>query len=284
MIDLGPWVIKVGGRELRPGPDLEKFTSVLRHEARAGRPLVVVHGGGDEVTDRANALGIPTQRRDGQRVTDEAMLEVVVEVLAGRVNTRLVSALAAGGVPAVGVSGVSDRLLTVRPAGDPPGSLGRVGEPTAVHARRLRGWLSEGLVPVVAPLGTDDRGGVYNVNADRAAGAIAAALGAELRIVTDVASVRDSAGRPIAVLSSAEARELVRAGAATEGMIPKLEAATASLEGGAAAVWIGDLEGLGPGRRPTSYGTRLVLAPARRTPPRPAANPASSPWMSRGAT
>lgn len=252
-------VVKLGGRELVDPGSIDRVASWIGARVRAGRPIVVVHGGGDEVTERASALGLPTEKRSGQRVTDAAMLEVVIEVLAGRVNARLVGRLGAHGVPSVGLTGLADRLLLVRPAGAPPGSLGFVGEPVEIRRRLLDPLLAQGITPVIAPIGTDGHGQCYNVNADLAAAAIARSLRADLFLVTDVPGVRDAQGEVLDRLTVAGARRLVRDGIARDGMIPKLEAAEAALSAGSTA-WIGDLEGLlAPGRTP---GTQLTRAPA----------------------
>jgi acetylglutamate kinase len=227
---------------------------------RAGRRIVLVHGGGPEVTQRAEELHLATERRDGQRVTGDAMLTVVVEVLAGRVNVRIANALSGAGVPAVGLSATSGHLLRVVPGGDPPGSLGWVGRPVGVHRRLLDRLLDDGFTPVIAPLARDEQGQVYNVNADLAAAALAASLGADLSLVTDVPSVRDAAGRPIPHLTETAARRLIDHGVATDGMIPKLRAAHLALLGGAASAWIGDWAGLLAD--PASHGTRLTAGPA----------------------
>jgi len=252
------WVLKVGGRELLPGPALAELATVVARAVGSGRPLVLVHGGGEEVTHRAAELGLPTEKRNGQRITNDTMLEVVCEVLVGRVGVRLVNALEGAGVPAVGLSGVSGRMIHVKPAGAPAGSLGWVGVPDRVRPTLLRGLLDDGITPVIAPLGTDGAGGVYNVNADLAAGAIAGALGARLLLLTDVPAVRDASGDPIELLGESHARQLLDAGTAHDGMIPKLEAAIAGLHGGASSVWVGDLAGLEEeGPRPGA-GTRVV--------------------------
>ncbi len=256
-----PWVVKVGGRELAPGPELGRLAERLASAVRAGVPTVLVHGGGDEISARAEALGLPVQRVDGQRVTDPAMLEVVIEVLAGRVNARLVDALGRSGVAAVGLSGLSDRLLTVRPVP----ALGFVGEPSKVRPRALERLLAAGLTPVVAPIGAGPSGGAYNVNADLAAGAIAAALSAELAILTDVPAVRDADGAPIPELRPSEIPRLLRDGTARDGMIPKLRAAAAAVAGGAPAVWIGTLAALTPPGGPRPVGT--VVRGRTRAPP-----------------
>jgi acetylglutamate kinase len=262
-----PWVLKVGGRELEPGPELERLVALVRDAVRGGRAVVIVHGGGSEVSRRASELGLTTEQRQGLRVTSTEMLDVVVEVLAGRVNNRLVAALEEGGVPSIGLSGVSGRLLSVVPSGDPPGSLGWVGDPAAVDARWLRRTLTDGFTPVVAPLGLDPAGHLRNVNADLAAGAIASALSADLLLLTDVPSVRDADGRPLATLSPSEAQRLVRHAVAQGGMIPKLDAAVRSLAAGARSAWIGDLDGLGATGPLGHAGTRLHRAAAARSTP-----------------
>lgn len=249
-----PWVVKFGGRELSPGPELSRLAAVLASAVAAGVPTVVVHGGGDEISARAEALGLPVERIGGQRVTDPPMLEVVIEVLAGRVNTRLVAALATAGVPALGLTGMSGHLLRVRPL---PG-LGFVGEPTKVRAALLRRLLSEGHTPVLAPIGAGPSGSPYNVNADLAAGAIAGAIRAHLSLVTDVPAVLDREGRPIAELASSRIPALLRDGTARDGMIPKLTAVAAALAAGAPTAWIGDLDGLRAPGGPRSPGTIVV--------------------------
>jgi acetylglutamate kinase len=236
-------VVKVGGQEIAPGPTIERLARWTARTSRAGRRLVLVHGGGEEVSERARALGLPVEKRDGQRVTSPPMLEVVLEVLGGRVNARLVAALGAAGLRAVGLSGASDRLLSAVPLGQPPGALGLVGRPTRVRTGLLLALAEAGIVPVVAPIGIGPSGQLLNVNADLAAGAIARALGGELRLVTDVPGVLDGNGRTIPRLTVGEARRLLSVGVASGGMIPKLEAASAAWPG-ARSVWIGNLDGL----------------------------------------
>ena len=252
-----PWVVKVGGDELLPGPSLGQLALFVAQCARRGQPVVLVHGGGDEITARARTLGLSTERRRGQRVTSPGMLEVVAEVLAGRINVRLVNALDSAGVPSIGLTGVSARLLPVTPAGDPPGSLGWVGEPGVARARLLAKLLDEGLTPVVAPLGTDTHGGVYNVNADLAAAAIAGALGADLLLVTDVPAVQDGDGSPIADLTIREALALIDRGTARDGMIPKLEACAKAVRLGSPVAWIGPLASLTADAGGPKGGTRV---------------------------
>ncbi|MGI0132532.1 MAG: acetylglutamate kinase [Thermoplasmata archaeon] len=261
-----PWVLKVGGDELLPGPSLGQVALAVAQCVRRGQPVVLVHGGGDEATERAAALGLTTEWRRGQRVTSPEMLEVVAEVLGGRVNVRLVNALDTAGVPSVGLTGVSARLLPVTPAGDPPGSLGWVGQPIGARPRLLVKLLDEGFTPVVAPLGTDTHGGVYNVNADLAAASIAASLSADLLLLTDVRAVNDAQGRPIADLTVRETLALVEHGTARDGMIPKLGACAHALRRGARSAWIGPLAGLMSGGTLPQGGTRVGSARAVASP------------------
>jgi acetylglutamate kinase len=272
MIESGPapapCVLKVGGQELRPGPGLEELTALVNGLRASGRPTVLVHGGGEEVTDRAEALGLQSTRQRGQRVTSLPMLEVVLEVLGGRINSRLVAALGRAGAPVAGVSGCSERMLLVTPAGTPPGSLGYVGEPRRVNPAPIRRCWADGVLPVVAPIGVDRSGQLYNVNADRAAAALAGALGAELWLVTDVPAVRDGAGAPVASLSPRSARALITSGAARDGMIPKLEAAATAVRSGSPRAWIGALADVGAAGPARGSGT-WFLSDARAAPATP---------------
>ena len=259
-----PTVLKIGGHELQPGPSLEAVVAEVRRARSAGHPVVLVHGGGEEVTHRAQALGLESTIVRGQRVTSAPMLEIVIEVLAGRVNGRLVAALGAAGLPALGISGADDRTLGVRAV---PG-LGFVGEPTRVRPALLTALLGAGYLPVVAPIGVDRTGQRYNVNADLAAGAIANALDAPLLLLTDVPAVRGPDGGPVGALTPAGARELLRDGTARGGMIPKLAAAERVARENAAGVWIGALAGLDGLRPRPGHGTwvRRAAAPAERPP------------------
>ncbi|MCI4363695.1 MAG: acetylglutamate kinase [Thermoplasmata archaeon] len=253
-----PSVLKVGGRELLPGPGLDSLVATVGALRSSGRQLLLVHGGGEEVTDRAEALGLRTTRERGQRLTSLPMLEVVVEVLAGRVNSRLVAALGRAGIEAHGLTGASERILLVAPAGTPPGALGRVGTPRQVRARPLLRLWEEGVLPVLAPIGVDRTGNLYNVNADLAAAAVAAALRSELWLVTDVEGVQDATGAVQSRLTPAGASELLRRGAANHGMIPKLEAAELAARKGARGVWIGSLSGLSPTGPRSGHGTQFL--------------------------
>ncbi len=188
---------------------------------RAPADTVIVHGGGHEIEHWSRRLGLEPRVHDGLRVTDPETLDVVVAVLGGLVNTRLVSALAADGRAAVGLTGVDGSILRLRRR---ERALGEVGEVVAVDLRLLDALIGSGCVPVVTPLGLDGDGALLNVNADEAAAAIAAARGGRLLLCTDVAGVQRD-GRSVARLDAATAEAMLADGTAGAGMRPKLRAA-----------------------------------------------------------
>jgi len=214
---------------------------------RAGLRVVLVHGGGPLVTSWLDRLGVPTRFQDGQRVTDAAALEVATMVLRGAVSTGVVAGLARRGVPAVGLSGVDGGLLRARhtPA------LGLVGAVEDVDTSVLLPLLESGFVPVIAPLGLDAADALLNINADVAAAAVAAALGADAALfLTDVPGVRGADGAVIGALDRAGVEALIADGVVAGGMIPKARSALAALAGvdggpGAARALI--LDGRAPG-------------------------------------
>lgn len=195
---------------------------------RAPRATALVHGGGNEVAEWSRRLGIEPRTHDGLRVTDPATLEVVVAVLGGLVNTRLVAALRAAGREAVGLTGVDGGLLRLRRR-DP--ALGEVGEVVGVDPRILDAAIGAGDLPVVASIGADEGGAMLNVNADEVAGAIAAARGGLLLLCTDVAGLmRD--GRLVERIGPDQAEAMLADGSASAGMRPKLRAAVVAARAG----------------------------------------------------
>lgn len=246
-------VVKLGGNELeRP-----EWLAACARALKAIEPIVVVHGGGQAVTELSRRLDLPVDKRDGRRVTTPAVAEVVEMVLAGPANRLVVAALRAAGLDAIGLSGVDGGLLTAAPA---LGGLGHVGDIVAVRSSLLHSLLLAGLVPVIAPMAPGPEAGLpYNVNADDAAAAVAGALtAAELLYISDVPGVRVN-GVVQPSLAAADVETLIDRGAATDGMAAKLRAGAAALSAGARAVRIGDLQLF---ERP-SAGTRIV-APAVR--------------------
>jgi acetylglutamate kinase len=190
--------------------------------ARAAPPdAVVVHGGGNEVERWGRRLGLVPRTHDGLRVTDPETLEVVVAVLGGLVNTRLVAALVAAGRSAVGLTGADGRMLSLRRR---DATLGEVGEVLGADPTLLQVLVENRRLPVVASVGVDDEGSLLNVNADEAAGAIAASRGGLLLLCTDVPGVlRD--GRVVDRLDATAAERMLEDGSASAGMRPKLRAA-----------------------------------------------------------
>jgi acetylglutamate kinase len=222
-----PAVVKIGGNALAGGA-LDDLSGLLA--ADPPTPVALVHGGGKQLTRMLESLHIPTEFREGLRVTDEATMAVAEMVFAGEVNKALVRELYALGIPAVGVSGTDGPTLLVEPI---PG-LGRVGNVTRVDGHLVETLWSGGFVPVVAPVGLGPEG-AYNVNADSAAAALAVGLGAgHLFFLTDVDGLLIS-GDAVAALAPEECEGYVERGLAVGGMVPKLRAAAEAARGGVEA-------------------------------------------------
>jgi acetylglutamate kinase len=242
-----PVVVKFGGELLEDSSRLHTIVSAIA-EIAAGTPLVIVHGGGKEIDAALRTAGIEKRQVDGLRITDDRTLEVVVSVLAGIVNTRLVAALSAAGIAAVGLTGADGRVGlsdVASPHTTVDGrsvALGRVGLPSrASDTRLLRTLVNEGFVPVVSSIGVTEEGQLLNVNADTMAGHLAAALSARrLVIAGSTAGVLDESGHTVALLDPAAIAKLVTGGTATAGMIAKLRACEDALAGGVDDVVIVD--------------------------------------------
>lgn len=207
----------------------------------AGVDPVLVHGGGPEISRMLDRLGMPTRFVHGLRVTDDETMEVVEMVLCGRANKALVGRILSAGGSAVGLSGRDARLFEADPLRVPE-DLGRVGEIRSVNPGVVRLLASDGHIPVVASVGMDAAGDALNLNADHAAAALAAALGAsKLIILTDVDGIyRHSDGRPelLSTLTAEEVISLIEEGTISGGMIPKVEAALAAIRGGVGSAHI----------------------------------------------
>lgn len=189
---------------------------------------VVVHGGGAEVAEWSRRLGLEPRTHDGLRVTDPATLDVVVSVLGGLVNTRLVAQLAAAGRPAIGLTGADANLLRLRRR---ERELGEVGDVEACNPGVLETLIGAGLLPVVASVGLAADGSLLNVNADEVAGAIAAARGGLLLLCTDVPGVQLD-GEVLDRLDAPTAERMLADGSASAGMRPKLRAALVAARAG----------------------------------------------------
>jgi acetylglutamate kinase len=245
---LRPTVVKYGGNamgEPAGGPG-DSLLADLARRWHAGESVVLIHGGGPEIDAALERRGIATARIAGQRVTSKATLEITEAVLCGSINKRLVRELLALGARAAGISGQDAGTLIARRAlGENGENLGFVGEIAAVDTRLIQTLLSAGYLPVVAPLALARRAvHAYNVNADLAAGAIAAELHAQAFVlVTNVPRVLrdpDDPASGIERLTVDEAARFARSDACRSSMKPKLLAAANAARDGAAASYICD--------------------------------------------
>jgi acetylglutamate kinase len=228
-------LIKLGGTLLDEAGSRRAIARQIAEVAR-DHEVVVVHGGGKQVTRYLEERGVATRFVGGLRVSDEAVIDAVTKVIAGSVNKQLVSAVIAAGRLAVGLSGV-DGTLTSAAQLDP--SLGFVGKPQTTEPRLLNLLVGAAYVPVVACIAGDDRGNVYNVNADQMAVSCAVGWRAErLLFLTDVPGVKGSNGRVIPQLADSEIQGLIDSKVAHGGMQAKLEAAGTALASGLAQVII----------------------------------------------
>jgi acetylglutamate kinase len=229
-------LVKLGGTLLDAAPSRDSLAGQLAAARSRGVELVVVHGGGKQMTRYLAERGIESRFVGGLRVTTPETLDAVLKIFAGSVNHELVASLNRAGALAVGLSGI-DALLAEAEEMDP--ALGAVGRVTRSNPALLHLLVGNGFVPVVACVAGDRQGRVYNVNADQMAVACAAAFGAErLVFLTDVEGVLDGDKRIRRVLTAAESRDLIASGVATGGMQAKLNAALDALARGVARVRI----------------------------------------------
>jgi acetylglutamate kinase len=238
-----PILIKVGGNEIDDDGFLASFVAAAA-ELRRQTPLVIVHGGGKEIGDLHQRLGIPFQFVEGLRVTTADSLRLVEMVLSGSVNTRLTRWLVNVGVPALGVSGVDLGFVRVEPLRPNGQDIGFVGRVVAVQTEPLRRWLAEGITPVISPISLGLDGQSYNVNADQVAAAVAVATGASrLVFVSNVPGVLlDGAVASELTIDQVEAH--ITGGQIFGGMVPKVRAAIEAVQTGAPAAVITNLSGL----------------------------------------
>ncbi|MGH7639603.1 MAG: acetylglutamate kinase [Candidatus Dormibacteria bacterium] len=226
--------MKLGGAAVEPGPPRDSVLQDLVLLRFVGMRPVLVHGGGREITALAQELGLETRFVAGLRVTDARTMEVARMVLTGKINPDLVGAIHRLGGNAMGLSGEDGPSILVRRRPGPAGEdLGQVGEIEEVNPEPVLALTERGLIPVVASVGLGYDGAAYNVNADALAARLAVELGAEkLLLLTDVPGVLDKQGVLQSRLSVEGARGLLQGGAASAGMIPKLEAACSAAAAG----------------------------------------------------
>lgn len=235
------FVVKYGGHAMTDPEAARSFARDVVLLRSIGVRPVIVHGGGPQIQDLLKKLGIPSTFRAGQRVTDDATMDVVRMVLVGQVNQDIVSLVNQAGGRAMGLSGADGQLLLGQKLLVDGQDVGRVGEITRVDTDQLSLLTQGGFIPVIAPVAVDVEGRPLNVNADLAAGAVASHLkAAKLLLMTDVAGVKDAAGQVQASLDRQQARALIAQGVADGGMIPKLDCALQALEAGVGKVHIVD--------------------------------------------
>ena len=244
-------LIKFGGHAMGKADYVNAFAADVALLDQVGARPVVVHGGGPQIGEMLKKLQIESSFIDGLRVTDEATVSIVEMVLAGGINKALVAAIAGAGGRAVGVSGKDGGLITARKlmamakasdsAIQQAVDLGFVGEPSHVDVTVLNALMQHHLIPVVAPVGGGEDGKTYNINADTAAGAIAAALNAtRMLMLTDVTGVLDQNGKLISSLTISQAEALIHNGTISGGMIPKVKTCIDAVQGGAEGAVIMD--------------------------------------------
>ena len=226
------FVVKYGGAAQTDDELKETFAQDVTLLTKIGIRVVIVHGGGKEVTEVAGKLGLESRFIDGQRYTDAAMMDVVQMVLAGKTNKDIVGRINRHDGNAVGLSGVDANLLRVRKYEEGGVDLGFVGEICGVNVHHLTMLLKNGIMPVIAPVGVSGEGEAYNVNADVAASAVAAALEAEkLVFLSDVEGVM-AGGALVPSMDQDEADRMMATRIISNGMVPKIRSAFTALNAG----------------------------------------------------
>jgi len=234
-------VIKYGGHAMTDEALRASFAADVVLLKHIGVRPVIVHGGGPQIGKTLEEMGKQSTFVEGRRVTDAATMEVVEMVLGGRINREIVQLIQQAGGSGVGFTGSDGGMLRVERKRIDGQDLGRVGKVTRVDPYIVMAAQDAGFVPVVAPIGVDGDGLSHNVNADEAAGALAAALGAEkLILLTDVEGVLDGRSQLISELTTGQCRALIGDGTIKGGMIPKMECCIQALSGGVARTHVVD--------------------------------------------
>jgi len=234
-------VVKYGGNAMI---DDELKSAVMRDIVMLtliGIKVVLVHGGGPEISEMMKKVGKQTEFIDGLRVTDKETVEIAQMVLAGKINKNLVNLIEMVGGKAIGLCGTDGHMIKAVPLRK---ELGFVGEITEVNTEIITDTIEKGYIPVIATVGCDDEGNTYNINADTAAARIAGALGAESLIsMTDIKGLlrdKDDENSLISKVNVSEAPQLVKEGIISGGMIPKVECCTEAIRRGVNKVFIID--------------------------------------------
>ena len=244
-------VVKYGGHAMGDDSVAQNFARDIVLLKQVGINPIVVHGGGPQIGAMLERLKIKSSFIDGLRVTDADTVDIFEMVLCGSINKQIVTAINRAGGFAVGMSGKDGNLIRaqkLRRTKRDPGSniekildLGYVGEPTEINPHILDTFEKSDIIPVIAPIGVGPAGETYNINADTAAGAVAAAVGAvRLLMLTDVAGVLDDTGRLIKEMTVERAKTLMQTGTITDGMIPKVQTCLDAVAQGVEAAVIMD--------------------------------------------
>jgi acetylglutamate kinase len=234
-------VIKYGGHAMTDDALRASFAVDVVLLKFIGLRPVIVHGGGPQIKSTLERLGKKSTFVEGLRVTDDETMDVVEMVLGGKVNREIVESIQQAGGRSVGLTGSDGALLRVRQKKVNDKDIGRVGEIVEVDSSVIDSLSESGFIPVVAPIGVDDKGVTHNVNADEAAGDLAGALHSEkLILLTDVEGVLDGEGKLLSQITVEETQKYLEEGVITAGMIPKVGCCIAALEKGVARAHIVD--------------------------------------------
>ena len=234
-------VVKFGGNAMESDELADQFAQdiVLMHSV--GIKPVVVHGGGPQIGDLVERLGLSTEFKDGQRVTDKETLEIAQMVLVGKVNTDIVSSINVHSPIAVGLSGGDSKLIE---ATQRDSSLGYVGDVVKINPSIVDCLMEENLIPVISTIGTDSNGQAYNINSDTVAAALAGSLKAErLLYLTDVEGLLEDVSDPeskISKIGISSLNDLIDKGIVKSGMIPKAQACIDAIKEGVASAHMVD--------------------------------------------
>ncbi len=234
-------VIKYGGNAMINESLKQQVMEDIILLSLVGVKVVMLHGGGPEITGMLTKLGKESTFVNGLRVTDAETMEITQMVLSGKVNKSLVNLIQSKGGKAMGISGVDGKMIV---ASQKEKELGFVGTIESVNIEPIISLLDNGYIPVVSTIGCDEKGNTYNINADTAAAFIAGALNAEnLMLMTDIAGIltdKDDPSTLISEITVAEANNMIAAGTINGGMIPKVECCTEAIEKGVEKVVIMD--------------------------------------------
>ena len=231
-------VIKLGGAAMSNIENLSSFARdiVLMKQCKVNP--IIIHGGGPMINNALNKWGIDFNFVDGKRVTDKKAVKIVEMVLSGDLNKNIVSSINNQGGKGVGISGKDASLVICEKDNQ---ELGYVGKPILINTKLITTLVENDFIPVISPIGTNEEGETFNINADTMAGAIASALKADrLLLLTDVSGVKDKSGKKIEKASTEAIKKLIKENVIKDGMIPKVNTAIDSIEKGVRAVVILD--------------------------------------------